>query len=77
MSHQRNVMRQPEDPWRTPAGVVVLDPGRDRGPGLRPGREVLQAPQLELEGRVPRLDDGVIQRRQLRPITSLRSELCG
>jgi hypothetical protein len=44
-----------------PAGVVVLDPGRDRGPGLRPGGEVLQRPQLELQGGVPRFDDRVIE----------------
>ena len=43
--------------------VVVLDPGGDPGPGGRPGREVLHAPQLELHGRVPRLDHRVIQRR--------------
>src|SRR6266700_4007381 len=49
---------------RVPAVVVVvLDPGRDPGPGDRPGREVLDAPQLEFQGRVPRFDDGVIQRR--------------
>ena len=44
-----------------PAGVVALDPGRDRGPGLRPGGEVLQRPQLELQGGVPRFDDRVIE----------------
>ena len=44
-------------------GVVLLDPGGDPGPGLRPGREVLEAPQLELHGGVPRLDDRVVQRR--------------
>ena len=27
--------------------VVVLDPGRDPGPGGRPGREVLDSPQFE------------------------------
>ena len=43
--------------------VVVLDPGGDPRPGLRPGREVLDAAQLELHGRVPRLDHRVIQRR--------------
>jgi hypothetical protein len=43
--------------------VVVLDPGRDPGPGRRLGRVVLDAPQLELQGGVPRLDDRVIQRR--------------
>ena len=44
-----------------PAGVVVLDLGRDRSPGLRPGGEVLQRPQLELYGGVPRFDDRVIE----------------
>jgi hypothetical protein len=77
MSHQRNVTRQPEDPWRTAGGVVVLDPGRDPGPRGSLGGEVLDPPQLELQGGVPRFDDRVIQGRQLRPITSLRSELCG
>ena len=43
--------------------VIVLDPGRDPGPGGRPGRVVLGAPQPGLQGRVPRFDDGVIQRR--------------
>ena len=40
--------------------VVFLDPGRDPGPGRRLGRVVLDAPQLELQGRVPRLDDRVV-----------------
>ena len=41
--------------------VVVLDPGRDPGPGR--GRGLLDAAQLELQGRVPRFDDRVVQRR--------------
>ena len=57
--------------------VVVLDPGADLGPGRRPGRVVLDAPELELQGGVPGFDDRVIQRRQLRPIPLLRSESCG
>ena len=43
--------------------VVLLDPGRDPGPGLGLGGEVLEAAQLELQGGVPALDDGVVQRR--------------
>ena len=35
---------------RMPApGVVVLDPGRHLGPGLRPGGEVLHLPEFELQ----------------------------
>src|SRR5579875_2680704 len=44
-----------------PVVVVVLDPGRDRGAGLGFGPEVLRGPQLDLQGGVPRLDDGVVR----------------
>ena len=44
-------------------GVVVLDPGRDLGPGRVPGGEVLHRPELELQRRVPRFDDRVVQGR--------------
>jgi hypothetical protein len=49
-----------------PADVaVVLDPGRDRGPRLRPGGELALGPEFELERRVPGPGHGVIQRRAL------------
>ena len=39
---------------------VVLDPGRDPSPGGSPGREGLDAPQLEFHGGVPRFDHRVV-----------------
>ena len=44
------------------AGVVVLDPGRDLGPGRLLGGEVLEGAELELQGGVPGLDDRVVER---------------
>ena len=41
------------------AGVIVVDPGTDPGPGLCPGGEVLDPPELEFDGGVPGLDDRV------------------
>jgi hypothetical protein len=60
-----------------PFGVVVLDPGRYLGLGGGLGSEVLGPAQFELQGGVPGFDDRVIPRRQLRLITSLRSESFG
>lgn len=44
-------------------GVVLVDPGRDPLAGLGLGGELLQVEQFELNGGMPRLDRGVIQRR--------------
>src|SRR5690348_2632931 len=60
-----------------PAGVVVIDPGGDPGPRCRPGSEVLQGSQLEFQGRMPGLDDRVVQRRQVLLIPTLGSGLSG
>src|SRR4051794_27648036 len=46
-----------------PVSVVVLDPGGHRPAALGFGGEVLEAPELELQGGVPGLDDGIVQRR--------------
>jgi hypothetical protein len=58
-------------------GVVFVD---ERGycvSGLFAGGKVVPAEQLELQGRVERFRDGVVQSRQLRSIPSLVSELFG
>jgi hypothetical protein len=60
-----------------PVVVVIVDPCRDPGARLRFGGEVLDGAQCEFQGGVPGLDDGVIPRRQLRPIPFLPSESCG
>ena len=44
------------------AGVVVLDPGGDLGPGRFLGGEVLDCAEFELQGGVPGFDDRVVQR---------------
>src|SRR4249920_3395426 len=44
-----------------PVPVVVIDPRRDPGPRSGPGGELLHRAQLELQGRMPGLDDRVVQ----------------
>jgi hypothetical protein len=49
----------PKEEW--PVVVGVVDPGGHPCPGLRAGGEVLAPPRLELQGRMPGLDDRVIE----------------
>src|SRR6266498_2627266 len=52
------------EPARTgvpPVIVVLVDEAGHRGPGLRPGDEPRLGEQLELQGGVERLGDGVIE----------------
>ena len=60
-----------------PVAVVVVDEFGDRGPGLGLGGEVLQLTQLELQGRMPRLDDRIVPCRRLLLIPVVISELSG
>lgn len=47
-----------------PAGVAVLDPGGDRGPGRGLGGEVLHGAEFELQRGVPGFDDRVVNRQE-------------
>jgi hypothetical protein len=46
-----------------PVAVVLINPGRDTGPGLGSSGEVLNRSEFELQRRAPRLDDSIVEGR--------------